>query len=257
MSDTSTSRPDKRRKVLPLVCLVLAFLLIIANGALALVVLRDMRRANAKVDTAHQTIRTLKEAEVLAEEGGWHQRIYRLSGERRHLDTYREAQSDLSAALEQLRGSFANDQAQSERLALLRTAIDRDDAELAVFLARTPTTGNDSLAHELAAGVHRSSVIHATAGEMLENEQSRLRERLANLRSRNALMQGTVALGTLGSVGLIGTIFALVRRDARQSEALAFCWRSGTASGSSRQTPHSAGCSATRPTKWSARPFRR
>src|SRR5207248_5847423 len=37
----------------------------------------------------------------------------------------------------------------------------------------------------------------------------------------DSIMFSTVALGTVGSVGLIGAIFLLLRRDARRSETLA------------------------------------
>jgi PAS domain S-box-containing protein len=211
-----------RRRVPRLIALVLAFLLIIASGALAFEVLRGLRRATAQIQRTLQTMLVLKAVEDLAEEGARAQRIYRFFSDTRYLDDYRKAQQELPAKLMRLRGLVANDTEQSRRLEQLSALIDRDAAALAA-LAGPAQTGVDggSMPAELAASVDLSIAIVATVDGMLKSEQSLFQERIAVINSRDTVMLGTLLVSTVGSVGLIGVVFVLMRRDARRSEQLA------------------------------------
>src|SRR5205814_901952 len=98
-------------------------------------------------------------------------------------------------------------------------------------LAQIPfVPGSGSLPFELRAGVDQINALGATVREMLESEQNWLRDRLALMKSRDSIMFSTVALGTVGSVGLIGAIS--FSRVATPGEARhlprcipARCWR--------------------------------
>jgi PAS domain S-box-containing protein len=222
MRDATTARFETRRGILRLAGLGLAFLLIIANAAIALMVLGELHLANAQAERSRQAMLALQEVDSLAEEGGKGQRVYRLFSDTRYLDAYRDAQLKLPAVLQRLRTLTAGDADQTSRLERLSLQIDADRTALAAALTSVPL-GNSLavLPPELAGSMDRTDAIMATVSGMLQNEQKLLGDRLAAINSRDAIMLGAVAIGSLGSIVLIGVIFLLMRRDAGQIEQLA------------------------------------
>jgi PAS domain S-box-containing protein len=206
---------------LPLVCLVLAFLFIIANGALAVVALRDLNVANTKVQRALEAMLLLKVVEDYAEGGRWDYDVYRLTGQTQYLDAYRRAQLELPAAIDRLRDLIGRNKEQLVSLDRLTTSISQNMPEPTAIAAAPPSATDGAVQDRLAANAQWATTVVAAVNDMVENEQELLRDRLAVIRSRNAVMLGTTMLGTIGSVGLIGTVFLLMRRDARRSEELA------------------------------------
>jgi PAS domain S-box-containing protein len=224
MHDATTARLKTRRGILRLAALGLAFLLIIGNAAIAFMVVRELHLANAQAERSRQAMLTLQEVDRLAEEGGKGQRVYRLFSDTRYLDAYRDAQLRLPAVLERLRALTAGegDADQTSRLERLSMQIDEDRAALAAALTPVPRgDGLGFLPAEVASSMKRTDAISATVSSMLQNEQKLLGDRLAAIDTHDSSMLGTVAIGSLGSVVLIGVIFLLMRRDAGQIRQLA------------------------------------
>jgi PAS domain S-box-containing protein len=228
MSDGIAVRAHPHRHIPRLIGLVTAFLLILANEVFALFVLREIHQASARVEQGLQAMLVMKEVENLAVGGSRDQRTYRMFGDPRYLDDYREAQLKLPAALARLLGLITSDQAGD--LERLRTLIDQDSAALEVSIAPVQS-GTGFVPPDVAATEDRSDAIVASIGDMLENERKLLSDRLAAIKPRNIVLAGTVALATLASIGLVGVIFLLMRRDTRQSDLLAY-----TASGALRES---------------------
>jgi PAS domain S-box-containing protein len=211
-----------RGHLVRLIGLALTFLLIIANGVVGFSVLFDLRDADARVERAVQAILVLKQIDDLVVESGRSQRLYRVFGNPHRLAAYREAQTQLPGKLESLRGLIADNPDQSARLAELRMLIERDGAELAETL--DPVEAGIAPARQpqdLAAGVARSEEIVSCVNVMLESEQQTLYADLTATDLRDTMTLGTVILGGIGSMVLIGVLFVMMRRDTRQSEELA------------------------------------
>jgi PAS domain S-box-containing protein len=81
--------------------------------------------------------------------------------------------------------------------------------------------GAASVPDELAAAIKRSTAIQTTINAMLNSEKARLDKRLSAIASHSSVGFVTVVLGGIGSVALIGVIFAMMQRDLRRSERLA------------------------------------
>ena len=100
--------------------------------------------------------------------------------------------------------------------------IQQDSAALAASLAPIELpAGTASVPPDLAADVARTEAIVAAIDELLANERRLLDERLAVIGSHNTVAFATVVLGAIGSVALIGIIFAMMHRDL----AAASGWR--------------------------------
>jgi PAS domain S-box-containing protein len=222
MSDTITATPKTRRRMPRLLGLLLAVLLILANGAFAVVVMAELRAADARVERTLQAMVALNNIESLAEGAGRNQRTYRASGGPEYLAAYRRMELELPEALSGLRRLMIDDNDWTPQLKHLRTLIGEDAAALAA--SATPVqmgAGAGSLPPELAASQDRTLAIVSAIDGTLDSERKLLSAHLAVINSRGTVVLGTVLLATLGSVALIGVIFLLMRRDVRQTEQLA------------------------------------
>ncbi len=222
MSDTVRARPYARRHLLRLTLLLFAFLLITANGIVALVFVLQLRQANARMERSLRTILVLKEIQELAEESALDQHAYRVTGDLHSLERYRKERAELPEELRRLRGLFQQDGILLDRFGRLSSLIAADTAALEASLTPIelhPAAG--SLPPELAASNRRSSAIVAMIDELITNEKALLDTRFDVIASRNTAAFITSVLAAIGSIVLIGVIFALMRRDLRRSERLA------------------------------------
>jgi PAS domain S-box-containing protein len=217
MSYTIATRPGTRRRIPRSIGPVLAFVLIIANGAFALLMMAEHRATDARVGRALQALLVINDIDDRAEASGRDHLIYRLDGDVQYLDTYRREQTGLPAALQRLRGLIVDDSDQIIRLERLTMLVEQDAAVSAAPVQ--PGIGTGTLRSELAASLKRSNTIAAAVDDLQANEQKLLGARLVAVDSLNGVM--LVVLSTLGSIALIGGTFLLMRRDARQVEQLA------------------------------------
>jgi PAS domain S-box-containing protein len=219
MSGTIRARFDMDGRVARLMPVVFALLLIIANGVLALAYLRDLRRANELADRSFQVMLVLKQIADLSETCGMDQRDYRLSGDTKYLDAYRDAQQLLPGRLLRVRDLVADDTDQSRRLEILTTLIERDRAELAATLTPADVRFSDGhLPQELVAGAARTMAIEAAIDTMEVSEQDLLREHVATIESYSAITLGAGMLIRTGAIVLVVVIVAVMFRKARNNE---------------------------------------
>ena len=222
MSGTIRARFDSSGRVAWLIAFIVAVLLIVANGALALVYLHELRRASAEADRSLQIMLVLKETEDLAEACGRDQRNYRLSGDTQYLDSYRKAAMELPAQLAQLLSLVADDNKQFGRFEGLTALIEQDRTELAATLTPLETRfSNSHLPSELVAGAGRTIAIETAVSAMLENEQNLLRDNLATIESHSAIALGTGMLVRTGVIILVVVVIAMMYRKARSNKELA------------------------------------
>jgi PAS domain S-box-containing protein len=220
MSDTITTRPGTHRRIPRLSGLVLAFVLIIANGVFVLLLMADHRATGARVERARQAMLVMNEIDDRAEVSGRDHLMYRLNRDVRFLDASLQQQKVLPAALLRLRGLIADDNDQVSRLERLTTLIDQDTAETAASIALVqPGINAGVVPSELAASLNRTNAIETAVDDLQANEQKLLGAQLVAADSLNAVI--LVVLSTFGSIALIGGSFLLMRRDRRQIERLA------------------------------------
>jgi PAS domain S-box-containing protein len=219
MSDTIATRPGTRRRIPRSIGLVLAFVLIIANGIFVLVLMAEHRATDARVARALQAMLVLNDIDDRAEASGRDHLIYRLTGDEEYLGAYLQQQNGIPAALQRLRGLIANDSDQGRRLERLTTLIDQDAAAAASVAPLQPGIGATITPPELAASLKRTNTIDAVLDELQATEQKRLGAQLVAIDSLNAVILFVVSM--LGSIGLIVGTFLLMRRDTRQIEQMA------------------------------------
>jgi PAS domain S-box-containing protein len=222
MSDTTRAGTRARSRMPQLALVLLALLVIIANGLIALGSAARLHDSHARMERTLRALLVLKEVEDLAEDSARDQRGYRLFGDPRQRNTYREARAKLPETVRQLRVLMENDGSMSERLDRLSSLIEQDTAALAASL--TPIewgSGSGSLPPEVAAGVDRSATIVAAVDDVIEHEQQLLNEHLAATASSDIAVNVSVAILAAGGMLLICIIVALMRREVRRSEQLA------------------------------------
>src|SRR5689334_10675516 len=95
MSDTIGARTRVGGRMARLALLLLACLLIIANGGAAFISMVELRDANARMERAMRAILELKVIEDRAEDSNQDQRNYRLFGSPQTLGDYRNARAEL------------------------------------------------------------------------------------------------------------------------------------------------------------------
>ena len=107
----------------------------------------------------------------------------------------------------------------SDRVERLVSLIRQDSAALEASLATIDmSSGTTSVPPDVAAGMARTKAIVAAVDELVGNELRLLDERLAMINSHHTVAFATVVFGGIGSVALMGIIFAMMHRDLRRSE---------------------------------------
>jgi PAS domain S-box-containing protein len=202
--------------------IALLCLLILADGIVALLVLTQIRWADVAVHRAFRVILVLQQLDVLADDYATDQRSYRLSGDERRLQAYRDEVARLPALFAQLRGLTGKDGDESKHLANLVRLIDRDTAELAATLTPIEAHFADGrMPEELNQSVQRSGVIVAAIQSMETDETRSLLGNLSALEARDTFMLGTLGIGACGSLVLIIIILNMLRQEAQRSRRLA------------------------------------
>jgi PAS domain S-box-containing protein len=205
-----------------LIAVVLAILLIVVNGVIALAYLHDLRLINLRVDRSLQTMVALGELEELAQSAGQNLRGYRVSGDAQMLASYREAQSELAAQLSRIRGMVSDDGDLLKQLASLATLNERNAKELAAELtsAESPLS-NSHLAQRLAERANQMNDIVSDTHVMMTSERRQLHDDLGTIESRDTtrLTIGMV-VRTIAIVLVIAVIF-MMRSNVQKNEDLA------------------------------------
>ena len=200
----------------------LAFLLIFGNCLLAILLLNDERRADAKVQRALQVTMLLERIEDLAIRCGRDQRAYRVSGDAASLEAFRQEAAELPPVLASLGNLVTDDLTKSAQYVELARLINEDLNALAATLTPISARFEDrKLPAELADSVKRSAAIAAADDRMAADEASTLRRHLAAIGMRNTFMLATVGVGALGGVILLAVIVALLRRETQRTQRLA------------------------------------
>ncbi len=218
MSATITASSRARRPSPRVVFVLLALLPIIAMVVIALFS-EELREANARVGRTLQAMLLLNQVEDLVQESTNDQHLYRLFGDRRHLDSYREARLELPGMLSRLPPMVAEDGFLVDGVERLASLIRQDSAALEASLAPIDMSfGTASVPPDVAADVARTKAIMAAVDELVGNDRRLLDERLAVISSHNTAAFVTVVFGGIASVALMGIIFAMMQRDLRRSE---------------------------------------
>jgi len=221
MSDSTRARPYTRQRIAQQIGVPLALLLIVVGGVFNVLMLRESGQADARLEHTLQVMLTLIKARGLVEDAGRYRHVYRLFGDSRSLDTYRDIQQELPTVLQQLRDTITADDNLSARLERVATLIDQDNAEPTMPVVPPQVgAGAKPLPPDLAAGLNHTDAITAVLDDMLQDEQNLLRDRIASVHSHEADRFVLAGLRTLAALVLVGVIFLLMRRDTRQSEQL-------------------------------------
>jgi PAS domain S-box-containing protein len=200
--------------------LALALLLILGDALLAILLLDDERRADAKVERALQVTTLLQRIEDLAIRCGRDQRAYRVSGDVVRLEAFRQEAAQLPPELASLGKLVAGTGRASAQQTDLVRLIDEDLNALASTL--TPISAHfdaGTLPPELTDSIHRSAAIVAAVDTMASNEAVMLRAQLAAIKTRNMIMLGTVGIGAIGGVILLAIVLSLLRRETQRLAA--------------------------------------
>lgn len=271
MGESRRAKSRGHSRIPRVIFVALICLLILADGAVALVVLEQIRWADSEVDRALRVTFVLQQLDNLAHDYAIDQRSYRVSGDERLLQAYRDGVAHIPALYARLHGLVGENADETKQLANLFRLIDQDTTALAATL--TPiemhfTDGRNPA--ELSQSIQRSSAIVGAIDSMQANETLSLLGNLSAVDARNTIMLGTVGFGAFGCLVLIIVIVNMMRQEAQRSERLAeamglvpwrkasngsaepsrkahlvFCSCGGTTSISCRRIRHSAGCSAT------------
>jgi PAS domain S-box-containing protein len=200
---------------------MLAILLIVANGLLAIFQLTEGRRTDERVDRALQVTLVLQNIEDLVTRTGRDQRAYRVSGDAARLEAYRQEAAALPGLLAQLRslGASTEDEVSQNRLVVL---IENDLTTLVGTLSPLATHfESGKLAQELADSLDRSSNIVGMLDQMEADEVNTLHAQLAKMRTRDTIMLGVVGFGAFAGVILLVVILDRVRRESLRTKLLA------------------------------------
>jgi PAS domain S-box-containing protein len=202
--------------------LALAFLLILGDGLLAILLLNDERRANTNVERTLQVTLLLQRIEDLATRAGRDQRAYRIAGDRVRLEAFRQEAAELPQELADLGKLVVGNGHESAQQSDLFRLVDEDLSALAATLTPISTRFEDGrLPPEITDSIHRSAVIVAAVDTMASNEAGELRTQLAAIDARNAIMLGTVGVGAFGGVILLAVIVRLLRGETQRTQRLA------------------------------------
>ncbi len=200
---------------------VLAILLIVANGLLAIFQLTEGRRTDARVDRALQLTLVMQDIEDLVARSGRDQRAYRVSGDTARLEAYQHEAAALPGLLAQLRGLGAGteEEAGQKRLVAL---IENDLTALAGTLSPLATQfESGKLPQELTDSLDRSATIVGMLDHMEADEVTTLHAQLATMRTRDTIMLGVLGFGAFAGVILLVVMVYRLRREARQTGLLA------------------------------------
>ena len=221
MSDSTRTRPYTRQRIAQQIGLPLALLLIVVGGVFNVLMLRESGLADAQLEHTLQVMLTLIKARGLVEDAGRYLHVYRLLGDSRSFDTYRDIQQELPTILQRLRDTITADDDLSGRLERVATLIDQGNAQPTTPVV-PPQVGADAkpLPPDLAAELNHTDAITAILDDMLQDEQNLLRDRIASVQSHEADRLVLAGLRTLAALVLVGVVFLLMRRDTRQSEQL-------------------------------------
>jgi PAS domain S-box-containing protein len=223
MSDTIGASLTAHGRTLRLALLLIAFLLIIANGAVALISVAQLYAADARTARALRAIVLLKEVEDLAEGSSREQRAWRVYGDVRELEAFRQARAELPARLQRLRAAAeaAPDSSLPDGVERLSTLIEQDTAALMATLTPIEGSADHSRPPELTASVDRADTIVDTIDELIAEQATVLDQRVRVIAARNTIVFATAVLAAIASMALIGVIFAMMRRDLHRTEQLA------------------------------------
>ena len=200
--------------------LALALLLILGDALLAILLLDDERRADAKVERALQVTMALQRIEDLAIRCGRDQRAYRVSGDVVRLEAFRQEAAQLPPELASLGKLVADTGRASAQQADLVRLVDEDLSALASTLTPISAHFDDrTLPPALTDSIRRSAAIVAAVDTMTSNEAVMLRAQLAAIKTRNMIMLGTVGIGAIGGVILLAIILGLLRRETQRLAA--------------------------------------
>jgi signal transduction histidine kinase len=212
----------RAQKSIHLALLLFAFLCIIANGIVALTAVDQLGTANSKVQQALDAVQALKELDDLTAASSRYHRDYRVFGDPALLEAYRARQAAILPALQRVRGLIATDGGNPEGLDRIALLIRQDSAALAASdIAAELRSGPAGFPPELQASTARSDAIEAEINALLAEQRRTLDRPLKVIDSRNTVTLITVLIGTSAGIALVGIIFALMRRDLRNSERLA------------------------------------
>ena len=221
MSDTIRVRAPTRSHMPRLAFRLLALLLIVANGVIAFVSLRDLAGSRAETDRSLQVILLPERVDDLAEDSACDQRAHWVYGDPQRLDAHRKAEAALPAKLRRVHDLVTEDGSDPDRLERVSTRIAQDTAALAASLTPIePPPRAGPLPPELATSIARSDAIGAAIEDHLNGEERLIGQRFAAIALHTRVVLGSLVLGSVGGIVLIGAIFASLRRDLRRSERL-------------------------------------
>jgi PAS domain S-box-containing protein len=202
-----------------LALLIFAFVLIIANGIVALTALEQLRAANRQIRHTLEATQALKQLDDLAAASSRDDRIYRVYGDPSLREAYRASRVPMAEALQRVRDLLAADAQHPEALDRLASLIEQTSRGLAEIQPPVATRG--VLPPELRDSIARSDAVVTAIDSLLADQQSVLDKRLAVIASRNTVTFVTVLIGTGGGIALVGIVFVLMRQDLQSSLRLA------------------------------------
>ena len=206
--------------------LLLSFLLALCVVvAMVVVSFRGTRESVAAMDTVahtHQVISTLRHVLANAEAVETAQRGYVITGAPQFLSEMDESRAAITAGLTDLERLTRQDRAQSQRVALLRVALDAK-LDWVVGTVSTRSSGGFELARARVAtgeGRRRMQRVHEIIRTIETHEETLLaqRQKISAIKTRRA--QVFLVAGTVTDLLLLALVFFFVRRDARHGREL-------------------------------------
>jgi PAS domain S-box-containing protein len=222
MEESARTKVRHRSRVPRLGFVALICLLIVANGVVALVVLAQIRWADAEANHALRITFDLRQLNILVDDYSTAQRSYRLSGDEQRLKAYHDEVAQLPALFARLSGLIGRHSEEKVHLANLELLIDQDTAALAASLGPVDLHFADGrMPEEFNQSIRRSSAIVTAIESMQQDESRSLLGHLSVAETRNAVMLGTVGFGAFGSLVLIIIMLKMWSQAAQRSDRLA------------------------------------
>ena len=209
---------------LPLLCLILALLVLISN---ALVSYRNVRVLAAEGDQVRQTqdvLTTLEAVLAQATDAVAAQRDYLLAGQEQVLAQTTGSQQAADRSATRLAEVTADHAAQQQRVAVLREQLAKLWQSLDLSAAQVRATGRFSLIVQpqaLADSRQALARVRQSIADLRSHEQQYLAQRRARAGQSLSRMTATITLATLVAAGTVVAAYALLLRDERRRSRFA------------------------------------
>lgn len=194
-----------------------ALVLLVANAVVSYRNIQQLIEDERGVSHTHQvlaeleaTLSTLKDAET-------GQRGYLITGDEKYLQPYQNAIANVNTRLNSLKKLTVDNSTQQQRLVPLQQAIDAKFAELQKTIALRRTQGLSAAEQVVRSDVGKQLMdnIRASIADMENVENHLLQQQTTQSSARREQTLVTFSLANGVSLGLLGLVYYLLRRNGR------------------------------------------